>query len=226
MKKIILTIFVLFLVGCSKNEYITCNIDINNKVENYNMNGVYKIYYKDNFVTSIEKKETYISSDETMINYFNEVNNLEYYNLNDLYGGVSYEISSDETSVNLDVNINLELLDIKKMVKDNKIDKDYVISNKLTNLIQGTTDTYNYEESQEKLKKKISSLHNTRGSGQIQEIETSLEDVIGKINELNTSALAIDDIQKQVDLHDNDIIDLLKEQDKIKIQIKEYNKPK
>lgn len=98
------------------------------------------------------------------------------------------------------------------------------ISNKLTNLIQGTTDTYNYEESQEKLKKKISSLHNTRGSGQIQEIETSLEDVFGKINELNTSALAIDDIQKQVDLHDNDIIDLLKEQDKIKIQIKEYSK--
>ena len=132
MKKIFLPIFVLFLVGCSKNEYITCNIDIHNKIENYNMNGVYKIYYKDNFVTSIEKKETYISSDETMIDYFNESNNLEYYNLSDLYGGVSYEINSDETSVNLDVNINLELLDIKKMVKDNKIDKDYVMSNKLT----------------------------------------------------------------------------------------------
>ena len=56
MKKIILFIFTLFLVGCSKNEYITCNIDVDNKIENYNMNGVYKIYYKDNFVTSIEKK--------------------------------------------------------------------------------------------------------------------------------------------------------------------------
>ena len=132
MKKIFLFIFTLFLVGCSKNEYITCNIDVDNKIENYNMNGVYKIYYKDNFVTSIEKKETYISSDVDMIKYFNEVNNLEYYNLNYLYGGVSYEINSDETSVNLNVNINLELLDIKKMVKDNKIDKDYVISNKLT----------------------------------------------------------------------------------------------
>ena len=132
MKKIILFIFTLFLVGCSKNEYITCNIDVDNKIENYNMNGVYKIYYKDNFVTSIEKKETYISSDEDMIKYFNEVNNLEYYNLNDLYGGVSYEINSNETSVKLNVNINLELLDIKKMVKDNEIDKDYVISNKLT----------------------------------------------------------------------------------------------
>lgn len=98
------------------------------------------------------------------------------------------------------------------------------ISKKLTNLIQGTVDTYNYEESQEKLKKKISSLQNTRGSGQIQEIEVSLEDIDCKINELNTSALAINDIQKQVDLYDNDIVDLLKEQDKIKIQIKEYGK--
>ena len=56
MKKIFLPIFVLFLVGCSKNEYITCNIEVDNKIENYNMTGLYKIYYKDNFVTSIEKK--------------------------------------------------------------------------------------------------------------------------------------------------------------------------
>lgn len=98
------------------------------------------------------------------------------------------------------------------------------ISNKLTNLIQGTTDSYNYEETQEKLNKKRSSLHNTKGTGQIQEIESNIEDIISKINELNTSALAINDIQKQVDVHDNVIVNLLKEQDKIKNQIKEYSK--
>ncbi len=98
------------------------------------------------------------------------------------------------------------------------------ISNKLTNLIQGTTDSYNYEETQEKLNKKRSSLHNTKGTGQIQEIESNIEDIISKINELNTSALAINDIQKQVDVYDNDIVNLIKEQDKIKNQIKEYSK--
>ena len=98
------------------------------------------------------------------------------------------------------------------------------ISNKLTNLIQGTTETYNYEDAQERLKKKESSLQNKRGSGQIQEIENNIEDVICKINELNTSALAINDIQKQIDTHDNEIIDLFKEQEKIRIQIKEYSK--
>ena len=98
------------------------------------------------------------------------------------------------------------------------------ISNKLTNLIQGTTDNYNYEEAQDKLDKKRSFLSNNKGSGQIQSIENKIEDVIGQITELNTSALAINDIQKQVDLYDNDIDKLLKEQSEIKTQIKEYSK--
>lgn len=98
------------------------------------------------------------------------------------------------------------------------------ISNKLTNLIQGTTDNYNYEDAQDKLDKKRSFLSNNKGSGQIQSIENKIEDVIGQITELNTSALAINDIQKQVDLYDNDIDKLLKEQSEIKIQIKEYSK--
>lgn len=98
------------------------------------------------------------------------------------------------------------------------------ISNKLTNLIQGTTDNYNYEDAQDKLDKKRSFLSNNKGSGQIQSIENKIEDVIGQITELNTSALAINDIQKQVDLYDNDIDKLLKEQSEIKTQIKEYSK--
>lgn len=98
------------------------------------------------------------------------------------------------------------------------------ISNKLTNLIQGTTDNYNYEEAQDKLDKKRSFLSNNKGSGQIQLIENKIEDVIGQITELNTSALTINDIQKQVDLYDNDIDKLLKEQSEIKTQIKEYSK--
>lgn len=98
------------------------------------------------------------------------------------------------------------------------------ISNKLTNLIQGTTDNYNYEDAQDKLDKKRSFLSNNKGSGQIQSIENKIEDVIGQITELNTSALAINDIQKQVDLYDNDIDKLLKEQSEIKTQIREYSK--
>ena len=132
MKKLISIIFILFLVGCSKGKYLTCDIDVENNIQNYVMTGTYKIYYDNNYVKKIEKKEKYISSDRSIINYFDEYKNLEYYNLKDLYGGIEYKINKNETSVNLNVNINLDLVDIKNMLKNGYINKDYIISNKLT----------------------------------------------------------------------------------------------
>lgn len=132
MKKIIIIIFALFLVGCSKEEMFTCNVEVENNLQNYTMKGVYTIYYKDNYVTKIEKKEQYISPDEEIINYLKESKELEYYNLNDLYGGYTYEVRDSETSVAIISNIDLSLVDLKKMEQDKKIDKDYVIGNKLT----------------------------------------------------------------------------------------------
>ena len=131
MKKIISLIFILFLVGCS-NDYITCNIEVNNNIQDYNMIGEYKIHYKGNYVTKIKEQEKYISSNKNTLNYFEESKKLDYYNLNDLYGGYTYTISNSDGSINFSSIIDMELVDIKKMVKDKKIDKDYVISNKLT----------------------------------------------------------------------------------------------
>lgn len=132
VKKIIVIMFILFLVGCSKNEYITCNIDINNEQQNYIMRGSYKIYYKDNYVTKIEENEKYISNDEYMLEYFNESKNLDYYNLNDLYGGYTYNINKNENNIDLSVIIDIESVDIKNMIKDKKIDQDYIVGNRLT----------------------------------------------------------------------------------------------
>ena len=132
MKKIIVLIIALFLVGCTKEEMITCNIEVDNDLQNYTMKGIYNIYYKDNYVTKIEKKEQYISPDEDIITYLNDSKNLEYYNLNDLYGGYTYEIKNSETALAITSKINLSLVDLKKMEQDKKIDKDYVVGNRLT----------------------------------------------------------------------------------------------
>ena len=132
MKKIIVLIIALFLVGCTKEEMITCNIEVGNDLQNYTMKGIYNIYYKDNYVTKIEKKEQYISPNEDVITYLNDSKNLEYYNLNDLYGGYTYEIKNSETALAITSKINLSLVDLKKMEQDKKIDKDYVVGNRLT----------------------------------------------------------------------------------------------
>ena len=132
VKKIIVFMFALFLVGCSKEEMVTCNIEVENNLQNYTMKGIYTIYYKDNFATKIEKKEQYISPDEEIINYLKESKSLEYYNLNDLYGGYTYDIKNSETSVAIISNIDLNLVDLKKMEQDKKIDKDYIVGTRLT----------------------------------------------------------------------------------------------
>ena len=111
---------------------ITCNIEVDNDLQNYTMKGIYTIYYKDNYVTQIEKKEQYISQNEEIIHYLKESKELEYYNLNDLYGGYSYDIKNSETSVAIISNIDLSLVDLEKMEQDKKIDKDYIVGNKLT----------------------------------------------------------------------------------------------
>jgi len=132
MKKIIIVMFTLLLVGCRKEQYTICNIDINNNVQNYKVTGEYKIYYKDNYVTKIEKNEKYETFDKHIIDYLNEAKRLEYYNLNDLYGGITYDINLSDNIIYLSSTINMESVDVNNMVKNKYLDENYVVSNKLT----------------------------------------------------------------------------------------------
>ena len=143
------------------------------------------------------------------------------------------DLSTGKKSKDYSQNIGQELFDldedaferscfIPQKILNSNINES--ISNKLTNLIQGTTENYNYELAQENLDKKRSTLYNKKGSGQIQETESKIEDLISKINELNTSALAISELQNQVDIQEEQIKQLLNKQSIIKSQIKEYSK--
>ena len=132
LKKILLLVFLFLLSGCGNSKYIVCSADIKNNVENYNLVSKYKIYYDKNFATKIYKNEVYKSNDENIIDYFEEYKKLDYSNLNDLYGGYDYEIIRDKNSVTVNVTVNLSDVDLKKMVDDGEIDKNYVIAQKIT----------------------------------------------------------------------------------------------
>ena len=123
---------ILLLTGCSKEKYFTCKIDLYNDIQEYKLDASYKVYYKDSYVTKIEKEEIYTSDKKTTLDYFNEYKALEYKNLNNLYSGVIHTIEYKENKVKLNATMDMTLMDIKKMIKDDYIDKDYVISGKLT----------------------------------------------------------------------------------------------
>ena len=135
MKIIKILIFVcllLILSGCKSKEYMECKIDLQNSLDNYSLTAVYKIYYEKSFVTKIVKEEKYVTSDPSKLDYINEYQSLDYYNLSDRYGGVEYNIKLEKDKLIINANIDLKKFDIKAMVKDGNIDKDYVISNRLT----------------------------------------------------------------------------------------------
>lgn len=132
IKVFYLFILLVLVTGCNKEKYMTCTIDIKNSEQNYNLQATYKIFYKDNYVTKINKNEIYNSGDEDIIDYFEEYKNLDYKNKNDLYGGFEYHIDSDNESLELNVIIDLNNVNIDKMINDDILDKDYTINNRLT----------------------------------------------------------------------------------------------
>ena len=123
---------VVLLTGCSNDKHFTCTIDLNNEQMEYHLSATYKVYYKNSYVTKVEKNEIYETDNEDTYNYFNEAKDLEYQNLNNLYGGIIHNISLKENKVILDAIIDMSIADIKKMIKNKYIDIDYVIGNNLT----------------------------------------------------------------------------------------------
>lgn len=133
MNRVFISLVLLMLLcGCSKEQYFVCNSNFYNEVDNYTYKATYKVYYKNSFVTKIEKDEQYLSDNKDILKYFNEFKNLEYKSFYDLYGGITYDINLKNNKVILNSIIDMNLVDIKQMIKNKYIDKDYIISNKLT----------------------------------------------------------------------------------------------
>lgn len=132
LKIMFLLVVFICMSGCGNEKYFVCTIDLDNSKENYSLNATYKVYYDGNYVTKIEKNDYYSSNDLTVLDYFKEYKTLEYDNLNSLYGGFDYSVDLKENDLIFNTTINLEDVDIKKMLSNGDINSDYVVSNKLT----------------------------------------------------------------------------------------------
>lgn len=132
LKIMFLLVVFICMSGCGNEKYFVCTIDVDNSNENYSLNATYKVYYDGNYVTKIEKNDYYSSNDLNVLDYFKEYKTLEYDNLNSIYGGFDYSVDLNENDLIFNTTINLEDVDIKKMLSNGDINSDYVVSNKLT----------------------------------------------------------------------------------------------
>jgi len=96
------------------------------------------------------------------------------------------------------------------------------IAQKLTNLVQGTNENYHYEDAYARLDKQRSVLSNNKKTGQIQNLASEIEDLTAQIRELENRGRAVPEIQKQIDQQDVKLVELVQQQNQIKVQINAY----
>lgn len=133
MKKYVILILVFLLCGCGKKEVNdSCKLDLNNEFENYSVSSNYDIKSKETFVTQVVKVETYKSKDMNVINYLSEAKEIEYKAFNDLYGGVTAEITKDRYEFTITTIIDFNKVDVKKLIDNNYINEDYTVNNKVS----------------------------------------------------------------------------------------------
>ena len=141
MKKVFILLSLFLLVGCTnKIKEGNCKINLKNSDENYTLKANYKIYYdKHEYVTKIEESATYKSDDDSVLDFYYKAKSMEYQNLYN-YGGIEYSVELIDNKVKITSTREVKDMNVKKMIKDKLIDRDYTSANRLT--LYGMKDYY------------------------------------------------------------------------------------
>lgn len=133
----------LLASGCGSEKEImkTCTLNSNNVAQNYEMKNEYKIYGKGKVVTKAVTTETIISSNQEILDYFEETVKETYDTNNAAYGGYTNKITNKDGKLVSETTIDYSKMDIEKFINDNSVMKSFVNSkNEL--LIDGIVELY------------------------------------------------------------------------------------
>ena len=135
MKKrlmLLLPVFMLLVVGCSKGNTITCTLETEDSTNGYKLNAVYKINYTNGVANYVESEETINSSNAAILSNFESVLKSTYETSNSTYGGYTYDIKRTDSSVTAKVKVDYSVVNIKQLIEDQPSLQSYVKDGKLT----------------------------------------------------------------------------------------------
>lgn len=142
----IASLLVFTLTGCgsstSKEEKIlNCTATMNNVADGYNLNTEYKVTYIGDVVKRIELVESATSNDPEVIDYLETYLNTYYTNLNNAYGGYTWNIEKSYNKLVSNTVMDYTKINLNKYVTDLPNMKYYLNdNNELT--IQGVKTMY------------------------------------------------------------------------------------
>lgn len=148
MKKyltIIIAIVAAFAItGCgnktSKEVIKHCKLTTNNTEEKYNLDVEYVLYGNGDYAKKLEIIETVTSSDDSVIEYFDEYLKDTYNKYNELYGSFTNKINKENGKLISNTIMEYDKMDLKKYAEDNSIIKDYVKNDKI--MFKGLVELY------------------------------------------------------------------------------------
>ena len=148
MKKILMLfvvmISILLVTACGNKEkevLKTCTLEVNNSTAGYKVESTYEIYGRGKVVEKVISNEIVTSESDEILNNFETTLNTTYKNMNDTYGGYTFNITKETGRVISNAEIDSTSMDFNKYINDNQDIKDYLDpNNKL--LISGVESLY------------------------------------------------------------------------------------
>lgn len=134
IKLFIVFIGIIFISGCSVNlpnkKISICTLENDQSKSGYKVSSTYKIYSKNDIVTKVNTEEILTSKNTTIIKYFEDLINKQYKELNNTYGGYTYNIKKDNDKIISTVNIDYSKMNLEKFINDNSAMKAYINKDK------------------------------------------------------------------------------------------------
>ena len=137
-------LLVLMVTGCgeeAKEFTKKCTATQNNVASGYNLESVYTIYGKGSVVNKVTSVETIVSSDASVLSYFETTLKDTYDQYNKVYGGYTNTVTNNDGKVVSETTIDYNVMNLSKYVEDNSVMKNFVNEdNKL--LVDGLVSIY------------------------------------------------------------------------------------
>lgn len=141
---IVVSTFIYFYNSLNSKELSTMKCNINMNAANYQIETSYEIYYRGRIVEkTINTSKVVSSSSKTLMEQKQAFTNMNTYyeNMNNLYGGYSYEVKTTNNTVSSIITIDYTKVDLEKLI-NNDSNMKKLVNNNNQMLISKVKNTY------------------------------------------------------------------------------------
>ena len=115
----------LFAVGCSREQTLSCTLHTNDVINGYELNSTYEVKATGGAAKVTKTTEEVTSDSEEILDYFETTLNTSYESADKAYGGYTYSINRNGNKITATVTIDYDKMNIGQFINDQPSMKSY-----------------------------------------------------------------------------------------------------